>query len=570
MNNRKNSLLSTCSNKALLHANGLTADLAPLRINQSAYQSFLEKTGMKHQKHQKLPDEFIDYLVDSLIILGDNFEQKTIREKLRKGLKTLNQKSSTARQAIIKIPFGEKIKTEETNESSGGWVKQDSDIIFINKKSIKNDIHPYDLSLLFLHESEHLIERVQIRPIDSFNTGYIDTNNNEISFQKMLGLDAPEKFKLDKLMEAEKKAQYIQILNESLSYWERFKSILFSLNFSLPISNISKNTNDTETQTRVAVLGHTLAYKMDILKNILKKPKAIFNKELRNQIKEDCAKKGIATHIKFLITPQKENKGISLLSKITPFIMFCGIVASPVLGSIGLVSSLIAIGSRKSIYQARKNWNDYYNSLCASNSTIQDKESKQKDIDFQNVIDSFTHKYDGHINQTDIANSMSDNNEAETIIDIITCFKNLDKDTKNDLKIIAQIIANTEGRTPDNVNNIENQVKHEIVEKALNLVKTNNAPTTDPTEMIGLILKHWVSKNDIITPKMLKNVSQDDINNIKNPALSNILKERMLKEKQETNHKKLSILEEMLIFIATIGTKKKENKNIKNKGQNSR
>ena len=464
---------------------------ALVKGQDSSYETYYKENNAKKENPFKpIKQEVIDFIVDSFVVKEGKFKGH-LKERLKKGLYQINQTSLTGRALIKRLRHGQIIDATQGLHGSIGCVYGFFDVIFIDKE-LHHKRTPFELALSLLHESEHVIDGFQMRPIFEKNIGYFNKNGEELKDNDAF-YSARHEFSLDRLFEAEKHAQGYQILAErmggfkflmgiasclSKAYNDFCQAFLFSLvylfqrkkkafNFSLPPAK----------ENQVAVL-----YKIRLIKNevkaYLKNPKSLFSQTKRHQIKKKAALQSMADHILFLIHPNKKMPSFGLM-KNTILLLFSGLGVSAFLGNpffslLGLVGAGLMNGiyfSNKYYYQSREAWCHSYNKSAYKNSRRMKAYEQSSAKRYRLILKAFQHKYHGLLQKKELEKSQTDIGEFEEVLKSKEIVDKLPEKLKTDVIQIAEFQAKYPMNESQNA--LPDWWVHELVLKAFLLKRQN-------------------------------------------------------------------------------------------------
>ena len=428
----------------------------------SAYKEYfkLHKKETPENFGEPIKKEVIDFIIDSLIIeegkiFGD------IKEKLRIGFHQINQSSLTGRALLKHVRFNQILNAKEDLQGPLGCVYRMFDVIFFDK-ALHHRQSSLDLATTFLHESEHVIDGIQVRPCFMQEQGYFNKYNIEVRDGDG-PYSAQHDFMLYRLFEAEKRAQTYQILAENMSFFEYAKGIFSCLGksyFDLCTSFVQsvfvlfkKKGADLllppkppkETQV---ILGYkTKVIGREILA-YLKNPWALFQKKARVQIKKEVSLHSMAQHIRYLVMPNKNKKNLYWASNLTflslsllgalcltanPFVMFCG---------------LVSCASAYGLYFADKYYREGRDSWCASYNKNAYHSSKTRQLyeaesskKYRLILKVFQDKYQSYLKAKDLEKSQTDVGEFEEVFQTKKEMEKLPVSLREDILLISRLFS---------------------------------------------------------------------------------------------------------------------------------
>ena len=426
----------------------------------SAYKEYfkLHKNETPENFGEPIKKEVIDFIVDSLVveegkIFGD------IKEKLRSGFHQINRSSITGRSLLKHVRFKQILNATEDLQGPLGCVYRLFDIIFIDK-ALHHRQSSLDLATTFLHESEHVIDGIQVRPCFMQEQGYFNKYNVEVRDGDG-PYSAHHDFMLYRLFEAEKRAQTYQLLSENMSFFQYVKGVYsclgksyfdFCTSFVQSIFSLFKKKEaglllppKPPKDTQVLLGYKTKVVGREILA-YLKNPLALFKKQARTQIKKEVALQSMAKHIQYLVMPKKNKMnyywaanlaclsllGVSCLS--AQLLLMMG-------GLMGCATVYGLYFADKYYRAGRDGWCDSYNKNAYQSSRTRQAYETESSKKYRLILKVFQDKYQSYLKAKELEKSQTDVGEFEGMFQTKQEIEKLPVPLKEDILLISNLFA---------------------------------------------------------------------------------------------------------------------------------
>ncbi len=462
-NIRKKDLLAQSSFQALTHLGGAEVFLAPVGENQkSALQVYFDQKGKEMNLDWPFEEEALLFLVESLIIEGEDKEradfkeiESTFKTKLLQGFKQLN-KSKTARQLMMMVPdklsvelFGESDNKEglgvEEADSHNFFVLNQMKKIFIPMNGFQH-LKPKSFGIEFLHETGHILDHEGLRPFSPFNHVYKNKENQVIKGLPTNNFSGEEAYRLDLILEAEKQGLSYQMNWESASFFEKMGLVVQGVAKGLSEAVIGGIVPLNQAPSRSLIgLHHGLLYEGKKLKSFLKNPLSFFKKQEKRRQEDQAKKEAIFDRMTSLLAPVSKKKGFLGRYKSLSMLLLAGgpllVGLSPLLGALLGGGALLSFAGylKENNQKFKTKWQRAYQQYGLENLSQGAWQENSSHRDFNLVLESLGQKYNQTTRLDELQTAQIDEEGYFNLIESKKCYQSLSPEGKKDLNLLVEL-----------------------------------------------------------------------------------------------------------------------------------